>query len=342
MAAAKAVIKVGTKGKNTKMDRQTTNRLTFPKLPAYKMVKSTFDYRNRKKTPLPPLQWDTPPKTYKYYYYAAKHKLDTLTEEANKMKKTIPLSDELFKKNWDQQQDVADAFKHLIELCDEFVTQNEEKRRRFLLKMIQSKQAIMQKDEEEKELRNKITHMKDIKQKMEKMIKDFEIYQNFLATVVEADSQFKNADTVVSRFEALHNATNSIVETEQRLEKVLKEKKESLKKLVDEKLTKYNELNALLDSFTRRYNKARSAARRAEYFIVKIHDEAFLRKQEVLMVKESCWRIYEQIKKKKFSNAKLPKEDIVGQLQEIRKVLSAFKMVFKKLCVRHSCYLKIE
>ncbi|GJQ80948.1 hypothetical protein Trydic_g4765 [Trypoxylus dichotomus] len=332
MAATEAFRPVPTQVRGTKKIRDRTDKLTFPKLPANKMLGSYLEYKNSKKTTLPPLQWDTPPVSHNLNYFRVKTELETFIREANKMRRTIPHSTAHFRKRWEQQQAVAEDFKRLIEVCDDFVMNNEEKRRRFKQKMLQSRQAAVLQVQQTESLRKRMNFVKDIKERMEEKVKGYEMYPDFLTAVARQNSlQFKNAEEVVRRFEALYIARHAIAKEEERHERILREAQEELQKLIDEKFAKQNELVVVQDSITRRYNKAKITTIRVENLIANIDTEDHLRRQENFLVKQSCWNVYHHMWNRKFTSVEVQRDDFIGQLKEINKVLGIFSMVFTKL-----------
>lgn len=143
---------------------------------------------------------DAPPVNHKLERFKAHCNLRVLNEDLRRSRINYEWMHRGFRMECGRLFRMAKLLKKEIRECDVFVVENEEKRRRFRLKMEQARQTAKQKTEETEKMRTNIIFLKKIKKQMEDKIAEYDFYEAFLNGVAaENPFVFKNAASVVRR-----------------------------------------------------------------------------------------------------------------------------------------------
>ncbi|XP_069357150.1 coiled-coil domain-containing protein 42 homolog isoform X2 [Maniola hyperantus] len=86
---------------------------------------------------------------------------------------------------------------------NKFIRENQEKRDRAERKMEADTEVLERKTRETEAMRQRVVEMKEVKQLMEKQVRDYTIYEDYLMSVVLNYPEFKQPLDVLNRYEAL-------------------------------------------------------------------------------------------------------------------------------------------
>lgn len=182
------------------MTRKDADKRFFPKISAMKGAEMYAESKKINSAVLPPLQWDKAPDTHKKLYFEAKLNLKRANEDAQNLRRDVAATSARLKAKWRDLRKFARYFKEYVEFYDDFVAANEEKRRRFRLKLQNSKEASVRTANNISQVMEDMEYLRGIKHSMESKIKQYEMYQDFLDCVAKQDPlRFRNGNDVILR-----------------------------------------------------------------------------------------------------------------------------------------------
>lgn len=117
---------------------------------------------------------------------------------------------------WKELEEKEEAFKESFLKFNKFVRENEEKRDRAQRKIEDDTEKRKKKEQDIKELKEKYDDMMKVKLGMEEQIKKHKMYEEYLYSVVEVAPEFKDVDEILSRYEALIDARQQLIERQEK------------------------------------------------------------------------------------------------------------------------------
>lgn len=117
---------------------------------------------------------------------------------------------------WRELEDKEETFKANFIRFNKFVRENEEKRARAQNKIKDDINRIEKKDLEITLLQEKYDDMMKVRLHMEGQIKKHKTYEDYLYNVVEESTEFKDVDDILSRYEALIDARQQLIERQEK------------------------------------------------------------------------------------------------------------------------------
>lgn len=117
---------------------------------------------------------------------------------------------------WRELEEKEETFKINFMRFNKFVRENEEKRQRADNKIKDDIERIKKKDLEITTLQEKYDEMMKVKLHMESQIKKHKMYEEYLYSAVEESTEFKDVDDILSRYEALIDARQQLIERQEK------------------------------------------------------------------------------------------------------------------------------
>lgn len=117
---------------------------------------------------------------------------------------------------WRELEEKEETFKINFMRFNKFVRENEEKRQRADNKIKDDIERIKKKDLEITTLQEKYDEMMKVKLHMESQIKKHKLYEEYLYSAVEESTEFKDVDDILSRYEALIDARQQLIERQEK------------------------------------------------------------------------------------------------------------------------------
>lgn len=118
---------------------------------------------------------------------------------------------------WRELEDKEETFKSNFIRFNKFVRENEEKRERAQNKIKDDVDRCEKKSWEIEALQEKYDLMMKVKLHMEGQIKKHKMYEEYLYSVVEeSNGEFKDVDEILSRYEALIDARQQLIERQEK------------------------------------------------------------------------------------------------------------------------------
>lgn len=117
---------------------------------------------------------------------------------------------------WKELEEKEESFKMNFLKFNKFVRENEEKRERAEGKRKDDAEKCYKKEMDIKRLQEKYDEMMKVKLHMEAQIKKHKMYEDYLYSVVEESIEFKDVDDILSRYEALIDARQQLIERQEK------------------------------------------------------------------------------------------------------------------------------
>lgn len=117
---------------------------------------------------------------------------------------------------WKELEEKEETFKANFHRFNKFVRENEEKRERAESKIKDDVEKREKKEQDIKELQEKYDAMMKVKIHMEEQIKKHKMYEDYLYNVVEESTEFKDVDDILSRYEALIDTRQQLIERQEK------------------------------------------------------------------------------------------------------------------------------
>lgn len=146
-------------------------------------------------------------------YYQKLHDVEKkLTKKRNEAKERRKHMDA----QWKELEEKEESFKMNFLKFNKFVRENEEKRERAEGKRKDDAEKCYKKEMDIKRLQEKYDEMMKVKLHMEAQIKKHKMYEDYLYSVVEESIEFKDVDDILSRYEALIDARQQLIERQEK------------------------------------------------------------------------------------------------------------------------------
>ncbi|XP_068892530.1 coiled-coil domain-containing protein 42 like-2-like [Tenebrio molitor] len=314
-------------------------KLTYPRTPPYN---NTGDYLHSKAT-LSRLQfrnyeWDKPRHDPELHLTAGRRIFEA-TKEALSNKREWAKHEHLkLEAQWEDLYEKEEKLKDTFVKLSQFIRSNQDKRRRA--EQIRQEDYIlrMQRTKEIERLQQKIALVVESKKEMDANICSLKMYEQYLNQVVSASEDFKNADDLIMRYEALVNTRNILGRRQDENLRELEMARAKTARMAEENSFKILGLNNMVADLNSRYNTAFREALHWENIVLAIKSNSFEKYQEINEVRRSCWNMYLLMCKRKSEVPKISEDDFEQQLLYIKKTLQELATV-KELAAQGKFHL---
>ncbi|KAM3959505.1 coiled-coil domain-containing protein 42 homolog [Aphomia sociella] len=212
---------------------------------------------------------------------------------------------------------------------NKFIRENQEKRDRAERKMEADNEVLERKTRETEAMQRRVAEMEEVKQLMEKQVKDYTIYEDYLMAVVHNYPEFKQPLDVLNRYEALAAAKNTLAERQERDLEMLENARQEIAALTEEKKLFIMGLNNTLASLRWRYDKVRNRVIKWELALNRLKETAARRHVELCHVRSAIWSLYTKICKQKGLTIDVKSSDFEQQLVVIMRALLELKRIYR-------------
>lgn len=144
------------------------------------------------------------------------HKLDKIEEQLAEKREQAKVRRKQLDAQWKELEEKEETFKGNFTRFNKFVRENEEKRERAETKIKDDVEKREKKEQDIKELQETYDGMMKVKRQMEEQIKKHKMYEEYLYSVVEESTEFKDVDDILSRYEALIDARQQLIERQEK------------------------------------------------------------------------------------------------------------------------------
>ncbi|XP_034827559.1 coiled-coil domain-containing protein 42 homolog isoform X1 [Maniola hyperantus] len=212
---------------------------------------------------------------------------------------------------------------------NKFIRENQEKRDRAERKMEADTEVLERKTRETEAMRQRVVEMKEVKQLMEKQVRDYTIYEDYLMSVVLNYPEFKQPLDVLNRYEALAAAKGTLAERQERDLEMLENARQEIAALTEEKKLFIMGLNNALADLRWRYDKVRNRVIKWELALNRLKETAAKRHVELCHVRSAIWSLYVKICKQKGLTVDVKTSDFEQQLVVIMRALLELKRIYR-------------
>ncbi|XP_073948639.1 coiled-coil domain-containing protein 42 like-2-like isoform X2 [Choristoneura fumiferana] len=212
---------------------------------------------------------------------------------------------------------------------NKFIRENQEKRDRAERKMAADEEALERKSRETDAMRMRVQEMEEVKLMMEKQVKDYTIYEDYLMAVVHKYPEFKQPLDVLNRYEALAAAKNTLADRQERDLEMLESARQEIAALTEEKKLFIMGLNNTLANLRWQYDKVRNRVIKWELALHRLKETAAKRHVELCHVKSAIWGLYVKICKQKGLPVEVKVTDFEQQLVVVMRALQELKRIYR-------------
>ncbi|XP_015592671.1 coiled-coil domain-containing protein 42 like-2-like [Cephus cinctus] len=228
---------------------------------------------------------------------------------------------------WNDLRQKEELLRQSFIKFNKFAKENQEKRERAEHKINDELERQAARNAEAEELQEKMNRLQEIKYNMQKHVKEYKMYQNYLEKVVNETGQFQSISDVFNRYETLAEARASLSETQDKNLEALEVTGTEMYHMTEEKSQILMGLNNQLAQLQGRYDRAKLRALRWETMVSRIKATAAAKNLELTQVKSCCWNIYKQICRRKDIPIEVQKDDIENQLVHIKRTILELKRI---------------
>ncbi|XP_063368535.1 coiled-coil domain-containing protein 42 homolog [Cydia amplana] len=212
---------------------------------------------------------------------------------------------------------------------NKFIRENQEKRNRAERKMAADEEALERKTRETEAMRKRVEEMEEVKLMMEKQVKDYTIYEDYLMAVVRNYPEFKQPLDVLNRYEALAAAKSTLADRQEHDLEVLEDARKEIASLTEEKKLFIMGLNNKLANLRWEYDQVRNRVIKWELALHRLKETAASRHVELCHVKAAIHSLYVKICKNKGLAIEVKPEDFEQQLVVIMRALLELKRIHR-------------
>ncbi|KAJ0172906.1 hypothetical protein K1T71_011082 [Dendrolimus kikuchii] len=250
---------------------------------------------------------------------------EKLAEKREEEKKNRAIMDS----KWEDLRNKELLLKESFISFNKFIRENQEKRDRAERKMQADNEVLMRKTRETEVMRQRVVEMEEVKQLMEKQVKDYTIYEDYLMAVVHSYPEFKQPLDVLNRYEALAAAKYTLAERQERDLEMLEYARQEIGALTEEKKLFIMGLNNMLANLRWQYDKVRNRVVKWELALNRLKETAAKRHVELCHVKSAIWSLYVKICKQKGLPIDVDTNDFEQQLVVIMRALLELRRIYR-------------
>ncbi|XP_013188342.1 coiled-coil domain-containing protein 42 homolog [Amyelois transitella] len=230
---------------------------------------------------------------------------------------------------WEELRQKEMMLKESFISFNKFIRENQEKRERAERKMAADAEVLERKTRETDAMRERVLEMEEVKALMEKQVKDYTIYEDYLMAVVHSHPEFKQPLDVLNRYEALAAAKSTLAERQERDLEMLENARQEIANLTEEKKLFIMGLNNTLANLRWRYDKVRNRVIKWELALNRLKETAARRHVELCHVKSAIWSLYTKICKQKGLTIDVKPSDFEQQLVVIMRALLELRRIYR-------------
>ncbi|XP_056636601.1 coiled-coil domain-containing protein 42 homolog [Diorhabda sublineata] len=225
---------------------------------------------------------------------------------------------------------------------DQFITENMEKRERAEKKIKDDKILCEQRRKDIEKCEKDYIALKEAKFEMDKKIKEYKLYENFLDKVVDTSQEFISIQDMINRYMTLLSAKLSLAKLQEQNLVALERAKSDMMKLIEEKNFIIMGLNNQIANLQSRFENAKIKSIDCEHLVLKIKNNAVLQLHEIDEVKSSIWNLYTHMAQSKEHPIKIDKDNVEEQVMYIKRTLTELAKVNQILRKRAKAALKTK
>ncbi|XP_066261427.1 coiled-coil domain-containing protein 42 like-2-like [Euwallacea similis] len=317
------------------MDRKNTSvfdKLYFPKKLNYEYTSEYF--ASNAADPQRALRTfnngDNIERNVKITNYLVTRQLVKTTKNLENKRKDYNDKRKMVQEQWDDlKQKESDLRQNFIAI-NQFVKENQEKRERAVVKIVEQNQL---KDKWQKcmeELAKKCEEISSTKAKMDKYIAQHRIYEEYLLQVIAKDESMQSINDLLNRYEALVAARKDLNDIQQRDIIKLEKAKTNLRHQTDDYLTQIGIINNRINDLEARYEIAKQESKKWERLLKLIKNLATDNIVDTVEIQESCRRMYLAICLRK-KEKPVHVHNVEKQLLTIKQAIGEYEIINDKI-----------
>ncbi|GJQ83460.1 hypothetical protein Trydic_g8586 [Trypoxylus dichotomus] len=261
----------------------------------------------------------------------AKKHLDVRSNLLSQFRTYAVLKREHFSKKWEELATKEESFKLMFKRFNKFVRENHEKRDRAEKKITDEIELQHKRETDIDIMTDHYRQVSDIKNLMEKMIKEHRMYEDYLQTVVRASQSYKNLNELLYRYESLIETKNVLSEKQHNSLVALELARANMVKLIEEKTLVLVGLQNQLANLQERYDLAYNKSLQWESNVSKIQDVCNHEYTTATIVRSSIDDIYQALCIRKNIEPTLAVDNYEQKLIFINKTMGEMERVLRKM-----------
>ncbi|XP_018568996.1 coiled-coil domain-containing protein 42 homolog [Anoplophora glabripennis] len=201
---------------------------------------------------------------------------------------------------WDDIQKRESELRQMFIKFNQFIIENNDKRTRADQRISELKKLWEMREKQIENTLNQCDKLEKVKKLMSSKIVLYKLYEDFLNSLVEMfPEDFSNVLDILSRYDLIKHTSQELIEHQSLDLHQLEVAKRELAKTVEGYLVQLSVLNTRVASLQQRHEDAKRESRKCEELYERIRAEATEQVIDAVSVKESCWRIYQEMCERK-------------------------------------------
>ncbi|XP_071051752.1 coiled-coil domain-containing protein 42-like [Onthophagus taurus] len=239
---------------------------------------------------------------------------------------------EIMDEQWESLHEKENELRTAFRKFNVFIRENEEKRDRSIRKL----ESLRELDEiraiELKELKQKYDFANKAKDMMEKKLKEYSMYEDYLNETSNASKgEFRLAAELITRYEALLEAKALIKQKHEDHIKQLEEAVICMRRQEEDATLKLIGLRNYSGQLLERYEKAKFKSLKWESIVGLIDDYSIHTREDLVRTKAACWDIYTTLANRKEVDIEFEEGEINPQLIFIKKTMEELDFIMSIL-----------
>ncbi|XP_028130838.2 coiled-coil domain-containing protein 42-like [Diabrotica virgifera virgifera] len=230
-------------------------------------------------------------------------------------------------KQWQELDNKEQALRENFRKFDQFIKENMDKRERAEKKIKDDTKLCAQRTKDIEKCNKDYQALKDTKFEMDKKIKEFRLYENFLDKVVNTSQEFISIQDMINRYMTLLSAKQSLAKLQEENLVALERAKSDMMKLIEEKNFVIMGLNNQIANLQARFENAKIKSIECEQLVLQIKNNAVQQLNNIDEVKSSVWNLYTHMAHSKMHPIKIAKENVEEQMMYIKRTLTELSKV---------------
>ncbi|GBP17712.1 Coiled-coil domain-containing protein 42 homolog [Eumeta japonica] len=268
--------------------------------------------------------WDVPRPTPQVLVEQARRDLMEAGEKLEIKRREETEFRQIMDKKWNELRTKEHLLKESFISFNKFIRENEEKRVRAEKKMKEDQETLLRRTQETEAMCRRVEEMESVRGLMEKQVQD---YADYLMSVVQKYSEFKQPMDVLNRYEALASAKTTLAERQERDLEKLEEARQQMAHLTEEKKLFIMGLNNRLADLRRNYDKTRNRVVKWELALSRLKETAARRHVELCHVRAAVRALYVRISRQKGLPIAARADDYEAQLVVIMRALLELRRI---------------
>ncbi|XP_072104007.1 coiled-coil domain-containing protein 42 homolog [Mobula birostris] len=211
-------------------------------------------------------------------------------------KEEFQVKRKILKQRREELMKKEEELKQSIQKFDRFLKENDAKRIRARNKRVTETELIKQKEKDILKLQYELDSLTKRREDLKSKVEAYTIYPKYLEKVIKVSSEFRNAQMVNHRFEALFHTYDTLFRRYQQNQEIVKTVKTELNNFITEKSNENMEYQNKLTSLKSSLEATKSKTLKWESAWVHIQNTAAKGTLDLGMIKMAIFNLYTHVK----------------------------------------------